>query len=110
MYDIPLDMAAIHFETLRLLTLEPLSSRRMMPIALLLHLKYDFPTEWHRLSTSAETANFSAMVIRDYFPYFIAGRNITPRELQLNVVQEKSLDLFGRGAYSSSPLMPSLIN
>lgn len=64
-------------------------------LALLLHLKNDFPTEWHRFLTSAGTEDFSATVTRDYFPYFIAERNITPRELQLYVVQENGRGLPG---------------
>lgn len=44
-------------------------------LGLLFNLRYDFPTEWSAFVNG--TANFTATIRRDYFPYFTQGHLIT---------------------------------
>jgi hypothetical protein len=44
-------------------------------LALLFSLRHDFPTEWSAFVHG--TADFSATIRKDYFPYFVQGKEIT---------------------------------
>jgi hypothetical protein len=44
-------------------------------LAQLVSLRHDFPTEWSAFVNG--TGNFAATIRRDYFPYFIQGKQIT---------------------------------
>jgi len=46
-------------------------------LALLLSLRYDFPTEWAKFVNAKDNSPFSATIRRDYFPYFTQGKQIT---------------------------------
>ena len=49
-------------------------------LALVFSLQHDFPGEWHRFV--AGTADFTAMVKRDHFPYFTLGTDIALTAVQ----------------------------
>jgi hypothetical protein len=51
-------------------------------LALLFSLEHDFPSEWHEFVTG--NANFRAKVKRDYFPYFLQGKEIAIDAIQLH--------------------------
>jgi hypothetical protein len=55
----------------------------------LFSLKHDFPTEWHRFITGSE--DFKAIVKKEYFPYFIQGKNITINKVELYAIQDNEL-------------------
>ena len=50
-------------------------------LALLFSLRHDFPTEWSAFVSG--TGDFTAMIRKDYFPYFTQGKQITITGLEL---------------------------
>jgi hypothetical protein len=58
-------------------------------LALLLAVKQDFPTEWHRFVTGTE--NFKATVKRAHFPYFTQGYQIRIHQVYLPGAMTPSL-------------------
>ena len=52
-------------------------------------LPHDFPSEWHRFV--AGTADFTATVKRDHFPYFTVGTDIALTAVQLYAIQDNEL-------------------
>jgi len=59
-------------------------------LALVFCLKHDFPGEWHRFV--AGTADFTATVKRDHFPYFTLGTDIALSSVQLYAIQNNKLE------------------
>ncbi|MCP4399234.1 MAG: hypothetical protein GY801_18270 [bacterium] len=55
-------------------------------MTLLLSLKHDFAGQWRRFVN--DSANFSAQITRDYFPYFTAGKELKLDQIHLVRVQE----------------------
>jgi hypothetical protein len=51
-------------------------------------LRHDFPSEWHRFVTGSE--DFRAIIKKDFFPYFVQGKNID-LEAELYAVQDGDL-------------------
>lgn len=60
-------------------------------LALLLYLKQDFPSEWHRFVTGAEK-NYNAMVKTEHFPYFTQGKDIAIDELQIHALKMNKIE------------------
>ncbi len=58
-------------------------------LANLFSLKHDFPSEWYQFTTGNQ--NFTATVKKDYFPYFIQGKEITISAVELYAIQGKEL-------------------
>jgi hypothetical protein len=50
-------------------------------LALLLSLRYDFPTEWYAFTSG--TSNFSASLTMDNFPYFVQDATLTVTAMTL---------------------------
>jgi hypothetical protein len=50
-------------------------------LALLFSLPHDFPTEWSAFVNG--TGDLSVTIRRDYFPYFVHGKDVTLNEFQL---------------------------
>jgi Tc toxin complex TcA C-terminal TcB-binding domain len=50
-------------------------------LALLFSLRHDFPTEWAAFVNS--TANFTATIRKDFFPYFTQGKSVTIEGFEL---------------------------
>jgi len=50
-------------------------------LALLFSLKHDFPTEWHRFVTG--TGDFQTQIERFHFPYFLEGKDVEIKSLEL---------------------------
>ncbi len=46
-------------------------------LALLFHLRYEFPSEWAAFVNGAAPSNLSAVIRRDHFPYFTRDKAIT---------------------------------
>jgi hypothetical protein len=46
-------------------------------LALFFSLRHDFPTEWSAFINGAADTSFTAVIRRDYFPYFVHGKEIT---------------------------------
>jgi len=57
-------------------------------MALLLSLPHEFPSEWHKFTAPGSTADFKAIVKRDYFPYLTQGKTITIDAVQLHNIEE----------------------
>jgi len=45
-------------------------------LAILFSLRHDFPTEWSAFLSGGTDATFSAVIRKDYFPYFTQGKTI----------------------------------
>jgi hypothetical protein len=54
-------------------------------LALLLSLKHEFPSEWHRFLNSQD--DFQAIVKRDYFPYLTHGRTVSIDAVHLHNIE-----------------------
>jgi hypothetical protein len=65
-------------------------------LALLFSLRHEFSNEWHQFVSG--TANFAAIVKRDYFPYFTSGRTITVDAVELHAVDTTQHELTSRVA------------
>jgi hypothetical protein len=59
-------------------------------LALLFSLRREFSSEWHRFVTAAD-GPFTAVVKRDYFPYFTQGRRINIDAIQLDAIVDHEL-------------------
>ena len=59
-------------------------------LALLLGLKHDFPSEWHRYV--AGTGKFTATVKREHFPYFTKGKAVTIEAVQLYTITDSAVN------------------
>ena len=46
-------------------------------LAILFSLRHDFPTEWSAFVSGGPDATFSAIIRKDYFPYFTQAKNIS---------------------------------
>ncbi|HSH81374.1 MAG TPA: hypothetical protein VLA19_22835 [Herpetosiphonaceae bacterium] len=60
---------------------ELFKSANQSNLALLFSLRHDFPTEWSAFVNG--TSDFTAMVRREYFPYFTQGKNVGEVSLEL---------------------------
>lgn len=69
---------------------EIVSEANSSGLALLLTMRQEFSTEWHRFVTG--TDNFKALVKREYFPYFTQGKDITIDSIQLHTVKGEKLE------------------
>lgn len=58
-------------------------------LALLFSLKHDFPSEWHRFIIGNEV--LKATVKKEYFPYFVQGKEITIDAIQLHAIQDDKM-------------------
>jgi len=67
-------------------------------LAIMLNLKYDFPTEWNLFLN--ESGGFSANIKRDYFPYITQGRNISITEISLHGITDNGI----------GPIIPDGVN
>jgi hypothetical protein len=54
-------------------------------------LRHDFPSEWHRFVTGDEESPFKVTLKREYFPYFVQGRDITINQVELYAIQDDGL-------------------
>jgi Tc toxin complex TcA C-terminal TcB-binding domain len=52
-------------------------------LALVFSLRHDFPTEWSAFVNAKDNSPFTAMIRKDYFPYFTQGKKITIVGLEL---------------------------
>jgi hypothetical protein len=68
---------------------ELLAEANASGLALVFSLQHDFPGEWHRFV--AGTADFTATVKRDHFPYFTLGTDIALTAVQLHAIQDNEL-------------------
>lgn len=57
-------------------------------LALLFSLKHDFPAEWHQFVTG--DANFATTIKRDFFPYFLQGKDIAINAIELHAIQNET--------------------
>lgn len=79
----PLAAAAVnHLETL-------VSEASASGLAILLSLPQDYPNEWHRFAAGDD--DFTAVVKRDYFPYFTRGRQIAVESVRLYAIHGEEL-------------------
>lgn len=53
-------------------------------LAILLSLSQDFPSEWHKFFNG--NGNFEVEVLREHFPYFTRGKEISPKEIALYAI------------------------
>ncbi|MGD1841650.1 MAG: hypothetical protein ACFB0B_12245 [Thermonemataceae bacterium] len=67
-------------------------------LARLFSLKHDFPSEWHRFTTSEEESNFKATLSRDHFPYLaqvgdilLSGSGDEPIPFELWIFEDNQL-------------------
>jgi hypothetical protein len=51
-------------------------------LALLLDLRHDFPTEWYAFTTGG-SADFTANLTIDYFPYLVQGADLTVESISV---------------------------
>lgn len=58
-------------------------------LALLFSLKHDFPSEWHRFVHG--TGDLQVEIDRQYFPYFLQGKDITVQSLDLYAIANNEL-------------------
>ena len=58
-------------------------------LALLISLKHDFPTEWHRFANGTDELEIT--IKREHFPYFTQGRRIAIDSIRLLRITDKSL-------------------
>jgi hypothetical protein len=62
---------------------ELLQQANQSNLALLFSLRHDFPTEWSAFVNAKDNAPFSAVIRRDYFPYFVQGKPLAIAGLEL---------------------------
>lgn len=58
-------------------------------LALMVSLRHDFPSEWHKFVTG--NANFVAIVKRDHFPYITQGKTVIINEVKLHAIADGEL-------------------
>jgi hypothetical protein len=73
-------------------------------LALLFSLRHDFPTEWSAFVNG--TANFTATIRKDYFPYVAQGKTITITGLELYLYDGKDVskhhEIGGQAAWDAA--------
>jgi hypothetical protein len=73
-------------------------------LALLFSLRHDFPTEWSAFVNGAANPLFTAVIRKEYFPYFTQGRTITVTEFELYAADVTKHLVVGDPAIATSEL------
>ena len=73
-------------------------------LALLFSLRHDFPTEWSAFVNGAANLPFTAVIRKEYFPYFTQGRAITVTEFELYAADVTKHLVVGNPAIATTEL------
>jgi hypothetical protein len=77
--------AVLHMEAL----MEEASSSGLVQ---LFSLRHDFASEWHRFVSSDAASLFAATIKKEFFPYFVQGRDITLTGIDMYALRDDGLE------------------
>jgi hypothetical protein len=61
-------------------------------LALLLSLRHDFPNDWYVFTAGGSTADFTATLTVDYFPYLVQNATLTIQSITVYAASEDNLE------------------